>query len=154
MENTIMEIKLIYINQDQIKFLRFHDYPILRIEINEEQKCFKIFLGCVGIKKQYLSFFGERLNDELGKGVLIFKNWIYLKLYNAIPNLNVYNLQNHSNFEPLEEILTFEESNEESGLNVVKIGACGISSGKFFEWHIIGSEYYGEFEEYDVNDLE
>lgn len=148
-----MENKIIHISQDKIKFLGFHDSPILKIELNEDQKIFKIFIAYAGIVNEYLSFFGERENDVLGKGVLIFKNWKSLSLYNAIPNLNIYELQNNLNFEPLEEVLSFEESNDEDGVNVVKICACGINSGDFFEWRIIGSEYYGEFEEYDINGL-
>lgn len=146
----LMENKIIHISQDKIKFLVFHDSPIIKVELNEEQKIFKMFLGYAGIEKEHFSFFGERVNDELGKGVLIFKNWRSLNLYNAIPNLNVYELVNNSQIEPLEEILTFRETNDDNGVNVVKIGAFGIKSRDFFEWHIIGSEYYGEFEEYDT----
>lgn len=137
-----MEIPKITIGEELIKSLSFDDTPILKTEFYPEQKLLKLYLKGSIVRDNTDSLFMNRKSTWLGEGVLVFKDWGSLNIRRYISK-NEFVLINHSEIEPLEDILKFEESE-----NIVRIGGLGMETAHWEEWIIEGSTYFGEFEEY------
>lgn len=133
---------MIFVQQNLIKSLCFSDTPVLKMEFSLETKSLKIFVRGSVVKQRSEILQQNNNNPWLGKGVLFFKNWNCIKV-NRYVNEKLHGELDESLFEPLENILSFEEDSD-----CVKIAGLGYESNYWEEWTIVGSQYHGEFEEY------
>lgn len=136
---------MIYIKQELIRSLSFDDEPIIKMELNSPEKTLKVFIEGASILDTTNALFKDRMDMWLGKGALTFKNWNQLTVYCKKHQHEEPLTLNECEFEQLQDILIFEE-----GENFVKISGQGSQSGHWTEWMIVGSQYDGDFEEYDV----
>lgn len=136
---------MIHIKQELIRSLSFDDEPIIKMELNSPEKTLKVFIEGASILDTTNALFKDRMDMWLGKGALTFKNWNQLTVYCKKHQNEEPLTLNACEFEQLQDILIFEE-----GENFVKISGQGAQSGHWNEWMIVGSQYDGEFEEYDI----
>lgn len=135
---------MIHAKRDLFRELSFHDEPITGMVLDSENKILKISLRGARILDASKFDFCERTDPWLGNGVLIFKNWSSLEVYRTNEYQGPRSL-GREEIEEIEELLLFEE-----GDNFVKFAGFGVKSGYVDEWKISNSEYYGEFEEYEL----
>lgn len=135
---------MLHIKQDLIRSLYFYDVSVDNMEYNPEEKFLKLYLDGAFIHNKSHVLFANRTDMWLGKGVLIFKDWSSISIRRIIPGQESRVLDK-SNYDKLDEILVFDEA-----ANSVKFAGFGMVLGRWEEWTIIGSKYYGEFEEYET----
>lgn len=135
---------MVHVSQNLICSLGFHDSPIQKIELNDRDKSLKIYLAYADIVDRNNSLFAKRTNLLLGKGFLLFQDWNKLLIRRDDFAIDKHEILTGNNYEQFEEILKFEQ-----GEDYVKIGGFGNQTKNWTQWTIVGSQYYGEFDEYE-----